>query len=598
MSKEEKMEDLIKTISTFKPGKPLKKYIAHAVFPKFKNLEPGTRVDFDFPLTALVGPNGIGKTSILHAMWGMPLGYSTNKFWFSTDLDPIEGSRKNPQRYFYGHWHEKYNGIVETRKARLGKKRDYWEPYRLSIRDGMQPLPKENYPGKSKDRWTPVKRNVVYINSRAVFGSFDRYFYFDKNIDSHRDDMLREAKRLKKIKETKRNSYILGKRERLFENRELSPEETDAVSKILGRNYEGAHILRHSLYPKNRGRDLSVIFKRGNEYSEAFAGSGEISAVSIVIDILSAEEYSLILLDEPETSLHPGAQRALLQFLLEQIKLKKHQIIISTHSHEFLKGLPYEAIKVFEDNGDSKTRVIPSSSPAAALNRLGSLNTEKVRILVEDVLAESIVKHAIKFLDKGDQETIEVKVAPGGADAILKYLGTAAMTSGDDVYVMLDGDKRKADSFTNPESIPPSDYKSLGQILKSETGLDPLFHIPGGDGDAAHEKAKVEAQLNYLSWLGEHLDYLPKPIPETIIINALAPKIDTTAMSNKDQKDLLVKITAEEHGIPDPSELASALQMISIAKIPQDNQDLVNIRATISNWLANSEKKKHTNRNG
>ena len=298
MPKEENIESLIETISKFKAGKPLKNYISYAVFPKFKNLEQGTRVDFDFPLTALVGPNGIGKKSILHAMWGMPLGYSTAKFWFSTDLDPIEGSSKNPQRYFYGHWHDAFNGIVETRKARLGRKRDYWEPYRLSIRDGMQPLPKESYPGKSKDRWTPVKKNVVYINSRAVFGSFDRYFYFDEDIDNHKDNMLREAKRLKRIKEEYRKSYILGKRERLFENRELTPEEIEAASRILGRNYDGAHILRHSLYPKNRGRDLSVIFKRGNEYSEAFAGSGEISAVSIVIDILSAEDYSLILLDE------------------------------------------------------------------------------------------------------------------------------------------------------------------------------------------------------------------------------------------------------------------------------------------------------------
>ena len=53
--------------------------------------------------------------------------------------------------------------------------------------------------------------------------------------------------------------------------------------------------------------------------------------MSAVVDVLAADEYSLILLDEPETSLHPGAQRSMLRFLLDQIKLKKHQIIISTH---------------------------------------------------------------------------------------------------------------------------------------------------------------------------------------------------------------------------------------------------------------------------
>lgn len=129
---------LVAELKKFKPGRPLKKYICYAVFPKFKNIESGARIDFDFPLTALVGPNGSGKSSLLHALWGMPYRYSTSKFWFSTDLDPIESSEEEPQRYFYGHWHEELNGVVETRKARIGKKNDYWEPYRLSTQDGMK----------------------------------------------------------------------------------------------------------------------------------------------------------------------------------------------------------------------------------------------------------------------------------------------------------------------------------------------------------------------------------------------------------------------------------------------------------------------------
>jgi len=111
----------------FKPGKPLKNYIAYAVFPKFKHIEAGTKVDFPFPLTALVGPNGSGKSSLLHALYGMPARSSTIRFWFATALDPIAGPKRDPQRYFYGHWNESFNDIVETRKARLGSKPDYWE---------------------------------------------------------------------------------------------------------------------------------------------------------------------------------------------------------------------------------------------------------------------------------------------------------------------------------------------------------------------------------------------------------------------------------------------------------------------------------------
>ena len=124
-----------------------------------------------------------------------------------------------------------------------------------------------------------------------------------------RNAMLSAAKRLKKTKDKNLKSFLLYNTKRLFENKVLKTQEIDAVSKILGRPYKAAHLIRHSLYPKSRGRDLSVVFERNSEYSEAFAGSGEIAAVSAVVEVLAAEEYSLILLDEPETSLHPLRDR-------------------------------------------------------------------------------------------------------------------------------------------------------------------------------------------------------------------------------------------------------------------------------------------------
>jgi energy-coupling factor transporter ATP-binding protein EcfA2 len=168
MSDNEAIAKLVGTLSGFKPGGALKNYIAHAVFPKFKNFEPGTRIDFSFPLTALVGANGIGKSSLLHALWGMPYGYSTSKFWFATELDPIEGNQKDPQRYFYGHWSEAFGGLVETRKARVGQKKgvDYWEPARRSGPDGMAELADGDFEGKSKDRWKLHTQRCLCIGRR------------------------------------------------------------------------------------------------------------------------------------------------------------------------------------------------------------------------------------------------------------------------------------------------------------------------------------------------------------------------------------------------------------------------------------------------
>ncbi|MFC3716513.1 ATP-dependent endonuclease [Luteimonas soli] len=590
MSNDEEIAKLVDTIKGFKPGGALKNYITHITFPKFKSIECGATVNFDFAFTALVGANGIGKSSALHALWGAPFGYSTSKFWFATELDPIEGSSRDPQRFFYGHWNESYKGVVETRKARIGKKRgsDYWEPYRSSTRDGMRPLPEGKYEGKAKDRWNPVKRTCVYINLKTTFGSFDRYFYFDDGISGggRRDTMLREAKRLKQIVLGDRKSYKLGGgRERLFENRLLTKDELAHVSRILGRDYTSARLVRHSLYPGNRGEDLSVIFNRGAEYSEAFAGSGEIAAVSAVVQILGAPPGSLILLDEPETSLHPGAQRALLRFLLERIKHDKHQVVVSTHSMEFLRGLPQNAIKVFEDNGAGRTRILPESSSWAALKRLGKPPEDVRRVLVEDPIAAMIVKHAARGLDPGDAEALEVRVAPGGADAILAYLGPSAMMSGDNVFVLLDGDKRKVPEFTDPAGVPPARHPELEELLKQEIGVKPILHIPGGADQAGHENAKIDAQLGYLRWLRSRLSYLPTSTPEHLILEAIDRGGSLSGKSSGEVKDAFKTHLAEDLDVLLSSEDIIGLAKVTIAKISQSNPHIVAIREKLRAWL-------------
>jgi len=590
MTDNEEIVALVETLKKFKPGKALKHYITFAQFPRFKSIEPGTRVNFEFPLTALVGANGSGKSSLLHALWGMPFGQSTSKFWFSTDLDPIEENQKDPQRYFYGHWHDDFGGVVETRKARLGKKRgnDYWEPYRSSTRDGMQPMPAGAFEGKAKDRWNPVRRKVVYINLKATFGSFDRYFYFDDGPEGgagKRGAMLREARRLKVIKEENRQSYKLAGIERVFENRDLTEIELHEVSRILGRPYESARLIRHSLFPGNRGRDLSVIFKRGATYSEAYAGSGEVAAVSAVVQILAADPFSLILLDEPETSLHPGAQRALLRFLLDQIKIHKHQIVLSTHSSEFLANLPHDAIKVFEDNGKLQSRILPRSSPSAALKRLGKLPENRKRILVEDRVAALLVQEAAKGIDPGDAALLEVKVAPGGAESILKYLGSAAMVSGDDVFVFLDGDKKLVPVFTNPDEVTPAQHAELGALVRSQVGFDPIYHIPGGADAAGHQAAKTQAHLDYLRWLRAHVAFLPRSLPEHIVLEALDPGKGHSENSQEATKAAFRAYVSDGAEIDLSGAEIIVLAKVKISRIPSDNVDLAAIRGQIMQWL-------------
>lgn len=55
---EEKFVKLIKRISEDYEDNKYMNYIKYIQFPKYKNLTDGSRIEFNFPLTMLVGKNG------------------------------------------------------------------------------------------------------------------------------------------------------------------------------------------------------------------------------------------------------------------------------------------------------------------------------------------------------------------------------------------------------------------------------------------------------------------------------------------------------------------------------------------------------------
>lgn len=58
------MDKEIDTIKNMKENGAFKKYIEYIVFPYYKNLVPGTKINLEFPITILVGKNGSGKVQL------------------------------------------------------------------------------------------------------------------------------------------------------------------------------------------------------------------------------------------------------------------------------------------------------------------------------------------------------------------------------------------------------------------------------------------------------------------------------------------------------------------------------------------------------
>ena len=576
----------------------LEPFIEHIRFPHYKNLAPDTRIEFTYPITALVGANGTNKSSVLRALFGSPENNNLGNYWFSTSIDPIEESGDRRSCFVYGYRNALDNITVEVLKTRIRKEGDpdYWEPSRPVVKYGMEEMPPlqdgtDPPAGRSKTRWNAIDKPVSYLDFRADLSAYDKLFYHGelRNKQStqknKKEFIRRRSLYLKSAIHYKSPSYEFYGVERIVgkENRILSPDELSEVSTIIGRSYTEISWIRHTFF--NCDAYTSVMKVDDLNYSEAFAGSGEFAVVRLVVGVMSSPEGSLILLDEPEVSLHPGAQDRLMTFLARMVKLKKHQIIISTHSPAIVRCLPQDAIKVFV-MGKSGKVVMPSQKalPEEAFFHLGEPMPGKVTVVVEDALAMEIVLRAKRMAGEAVSDLFEIRYFPGGSQTLWgHYMPTFSAENRTDMLVLLDGDKHPSEEFPDSNTIPTSDENTIQQIILRITGVDVAFNIDGGDGDTK------TAQLNllrrqYIDWVRGYVDYLPgNVIPETFIWENMEKDAFSKAIEKEnDVKERFVMLTRKELGLADHEYVSSneilLTQRRKLATIPNDNPELVKLK--------------------
>lgn len=517
------ISDLVNDIIKIKQAGKLGNFIDYIVFPFYRNMGIGSRVSFDFPLTVFVGHNGSGKSSALHAIYGAPKGYTPYEFWFDTKVDPIVyySDEKMRHSFYYGYTENGEQKEVIKARIRRDANPNYWETSRPLAWAGMRTLK------KGEKRKAPVEKNVVYLDFRSELSAFDKFFYFgdiSKLKSSNKQEYLRQRSPIlhNLINRTKEYAFKSNGdkiNERLIE---IPNEQMKWISKILGKKYVGGSIIEHSIYG---GWGYSVVFKTDySNYSEAFAGSGETSVVRLVNKIMSAEPSSLILLDEPEVSLHPGAQEQLKTFLLTQIKRKKHQIIISTHSPRLLDGLPENAIKVFHFNPDSKRfNIMNRVFPKEAFSFIGEQVSSKITLIVEDALAKNLLEAVLDSIGKGKKAIFDIKFYPGG-ESILKsdWIKFYALAEAYNVFVLFDGDQRRSHCKVGELKQDELNKVILDKKIKDQTGNGVTFNKDSGD----KEEQEVEQRVKYLRFYEKNVDYFPCETPEDIVWdNDLAGKL-------------------------------------------------------------------------
>ncbi|MGW0353614.1 AAA family ATPase [Nocardia nova] len=575
-------------------------------FPKFRNLSTNMTIKFGHPITAIVGPNGTNKSAILRALQGSPRGNDLGKYWFGTAVDEIPAAERH--RFIYGRKSPPTGDMVEVIKTRIGRLReskrgavadpDLFETSRplTTEPDNMAKFAK---PPKSVDgdasstRWSAISKDVVYLDFRSQLSAFDWAFnHSDVSVDVDGSQtelqILNARKRLIRSRTDRLSKAInIGwssdkwfRIERILNPIVEMPEsQLQWVSKILGKTYSKVRLIKHRYFGR-AGSWTVILESKDLQYSEAFAGSGEFAAVLLVHRISNARPKSLILLDEPEVSLHPAAQRALSEFLTYSAKTQKHQIVFATHSSDMIANLPSEAVKVLTLRLDDGKVDIPvqNSLPQYAFHAIGAAY-QRPTVVVEDQLAKELVEYAL--LDSPCRDAIRVQALPGGADTLWTYYVPMWAHEGrTNVLLLLDGDQR-VDAPRPGGSIPPNELEA--ELINSFKGTSPQLPYSSTDG-SPH---RVESVMLTLDWRRRFVDFLPCTTPEVFLwgYRKSSDAESEGEITDENCKNLWREFTELETGQVSDASSILTFQRQALRRVPAECETLSAVRRIVEEFI-------------
>lgn len=159
---------------------------------------------------------------------------------------------------------------------------------------------------------------------------------------------------------------ILGHSEKIkVQVDKLFYENTEEIRKVISQaiahqkvSFKLFNDNAHDLY-----KNVQIFVHDGIDRPITEKGTGIQSAVIIALFSLYCNKFhttsSLLITEEPEVFLHPQARRIISAELNNYLQAKtQRQLIISTHSPEFLKGVePENIIRVFKNSDDNSSQI-------------------------------------------------------------------------------------------------------------------------------------------------------------------------------------------------------------------------------------------------
>lgn len=399
----------------------------------------GQAVHFKFPVSAIVGENGSGKSTILKVAASAyertkDTGYYPSDFFLDTHWDTLSNIELG---------YTIKTGDIST-SFRIKKPTRRWS------------FPEKRY--NRKIYWFDVARTLP-LDATAGYAKVARLAAGEISTEA------------------------------------LSDEYRGKLSYILGREYKDARFAAPDVSEK---RTVGLLRREFGEISQFHQGAGEDTALDLMRALQEVPNYSLIVIDEVEASLHPKAQRRLINFLIELCRQKRAQVIVSTHSPYILEELPPEA-RILLLPTSSGPSIIYGASPEFSLTKLDDISHPEAILYVEDKSAEIWVREIIAAHPKGANTLPRIKISAVGPANVVAMMGSLANSKklSQPGIGILDGDQEHQQGCIKlPGNQAPEQVIFHGLKEKNWGHLHERFGIGAGDLHSYFEDAMLDPDFH------------------------------------------------------------------------------------------------------
>ena len=449
--KSEVRDSIIRELSEKVRKQNYKQYLYSVRLERIR-LFQGAQITFEFPVTALVGPNGGGKSTILGAC---ACAYNPK-----SPYDVFRKSRIGDQSM--DDWKIEYEVVDKvlnpkgTIRSELALINNKWSYTSLLPTRKVKMFPvNRTVPPSENPLFMLRKRLSIHGRGGSATDSIST------TIISNIEQIKEEAQRIlgKSLGDFKLVEITLTsiQKPHIQKRKTISKQILDDGTEVITRKLIDPPIVMPTSYKSRQLKQIMYIGKNDiAEYSEFNFGSGETSVIRMVADIENLPENSLVLIDEIENGLHPLAVQRMVEYLISTTKRRNIQVIFTTHSDYALTPLPSEAIWASIDGKLQKGKL-----SVEILRVLSGRIDKKLAIFVEDDFAKKWVEAILR--EKLNDVFDETSVYPvyGDGNVVTTHLGHMSNPSVSfDSICFIDGDSKQKDDNdkkifrlpgTNPE---------------------------------------------------------------------------------------------------------------------------------------------------